>query len=48
MKISRAYVWHKRLKNGCENVEDNERCGCPIYHRTDESAERVRNLVQFR
>jgi hypothetical protein len=28
-----------------ENVEDDERCGCPISQRTNENVEKVQNLV---
>jgi hypothetical protein len=45
MKKLSVFVWHKQFKEGCENMEDDERRGRPISHRTDENVERVQNLV---
>jgi len=39
MKNSSVFEWHKRFKEGRENVEDDERSGRPRYHRSDETFE---------
>jgi hypothetical protein len=41
----RRNEWHKRFKEGVENVEDDERIGHPRSHRTDENDEKVRNMA---
>jgi hypothetical protein len=41
MKNSCVSEWHKRLKEGRENVEDVERSGHPRSHRTDGNVEKV-------
>jgi hypothetical protein len=43
--MSSVFEWHKLLKEGLENVEGEERTGRPRSYRTDESVEKVRNLV---
>jgi hypothetical protein len=45
MKKSSVFECHKRFKNGRKHVEDDERCGRPRSHRTDENVKKVRNLV---
>jgi hypothetical protein len=45
MKKSSVFEWHKRFKEGQEDVKDDERTGCPKTHRTDENVE-VRKLVR--
>jgi hypothetical protein len=40
MKKSRVSEWHKRSKEGRENVEDDERSGRPRSHRADENIEK--------
>jgi hypothetical protein len=45
MNKSSVSECHKCLKEGRENVEDDEGNGCPRSHRTDENIEKVRNLV---
>jgi len=40
-----VFEWHKRSKEGHENLEDYERSGHPRYHRTGEYVEKVRNLM---
>jgi transposase len=45
MKKSSVFQWHKRFKEGRENVEDDERSGCPKSHRNDENVEKMRNLA---
>jgi hypothetical protein len=37
--------WHEQLKEGCGNVKDDRRSGCPRFYRTDENVEKVQNLV---
>jgi hypothetical protein len=44
MKKTSVFEWHKRFKEGCENVDD-ERSGRPRYHRTDENVEQGWELV---
>jgi hypothetical protein len=45
MKTSSVSEWHKWFKEGHENVESDERSGCPRSHRTNENVEKVWNLV---
>jgi hypothetical protein len=42
-----CFEWHKRFKEGRENVENDERsgCACPRTHKTDENVENMRNMV---
>jgi len=47
MKRSSVFEWHKQFKEGRENMEDDERSGRPISHRTDENVEKVINLVHL-
>jgi transposase len=37
MKKSSVFEWHKRFKEGREDVKDDERTGRPKTHRTDEN-----------
>jgi transposase len=37
MKKSSVSEWHKRFKQGREDVKDDERTGRPKTHRTDEN-----------
>jgi hypothetical protein len=37
MKKSSVCEWHKRFKEGREDVKDDERTGHPKTHRTDEN-----------
>jgi hypothetical protein len=37
MKNSIVFEWHKRFKEGREDVKDDERTGRPKTHRTDEN-----------
>ena len=46
MSRTRIYEWHRRFKEGREEVEDDHRSGKPSTSRTDENAERVRQKVQ--
>jgi hypothetical protein len=45
MTKSSVSEWHGQFKEGCENVEDDERSGHPRSYRTDENVEEVQNLV---
>jgi ribosomal protein S25 len=45
MKKSSVFEWHKKFKEGQEDVKDNERTGCPKTHQTDENVEKVQKLV---
>jgi hypothetical protein len=37
VKKSSVFEWHKRFKEGREDVKDDERTGRPITHQTDEN-----------
>jgi hypothetical protein len=45
LKKSSVFEWHEQFREGHENVEDDERSGCPRLHKTDEDVEKVQNLV---
>nr|KAF6342889.1 GVQW motif containing 3 [Pipistrellus kuhlii] len=45
MSRARVYDWHKRFKEGREDVRDNARSGRPVTHRTDENIQKVKDLV---
>jgi hypothetical protein len=40
-----VFEWHTQFKEGCENVEDDERSDDPRSHTTDENAEKVLILM---
>jgi hypothetical protein len=40
-----VFEWHKRFKEGRENVKDDERTGRPKTHWTGENVEKVQKLV---
>ena len=46
MSRSRVFEWHKRFKEGREEVEDDPRSGRPSTSRTDDNVERVRQMVR--
>ena len=46
MSKTRVYEWHKRFKNGREEVEDDRKSGRPSTSKTDENIDRVRQLVR--
>ncbi|CAI9587884.1 unnamed protein product [Staurois parvus] len=46
MKKSSVFEWHKRFKEGREDVHDDARSGQPKTQRTDANVDRVRALVQ--
>jgi hypothetical protein len=45
MKKSSVFEWHKRIKEGREDLKDDKRTGRVKTHRTDENVEKVRKLV---
>ncbi|XP_013006653.1 protein GVQW3 isoform X2 [Cavia porcellus] len=45
MSRARVFDWHKRFKEGREDVRDDARSGRPVIHRTDENIQKVKNLV---
>ena len=46
MSRTRVFGWHRRFKNGREEVEDDHWSGRPSTSRTDENVERVRQKVR--
>jgi AraC-like DNA-binding protein len=46
MKKSSAFEWHRRFKEGQEDVQDNPRSGQTNTQRTDVNVDRVRTLVR--
>jgi transposase len=45
MEKSSIAEWHKRFKEGREDMKDDERTGRPKTHRTDENVEKAWKLV---
>ena len=45
MKKSSVFEWHRRFKEGREDVQDDPRSGQPNTQRTDENVDRERALV---
>jgi hypothetical protein len=45
MKRLSVFEWHKKFKEGQEDVKDDKRTGRPKTHRTDENVEKVQKLV---
>ena len=41
-----VFEWHRRFKEGRENVQDDPRTGQPHTQRTDANVDKVRNLVR--
>ena len=46
MSRTRPFEWHRRFKEGREEVEDDHRSGRPSTSRTDENVEHVRQKVR--
>ena len=46
MSRCRVFEWHKRFKEGREDVEDDPRSGRPSTSKTEENVERVRQKVR--
>jgi hypothetical protein len=44
MKKSSIFEWHRRFKEGQEDVQDDPRSGQPKTQRTDANVDRVLNL----
>jgi hypothetical protein len=45
MSKSNVFKWHKRFREGREDVYDDERQGAPVRKRTNENVEKIRELV---
>ncbi|XP_006882927.1 PREDICTED: putative uncharacterized protein FLJ37770-like [Elephantulus edwardii] len=45
MSRARIFDWHKRFKEGREDIRDDARSGRPVTHRTDENIHKVKDLV---
>ena len=45
MSRTRLFEWHRRFKEGREEMEDDRRSGRPSTSKTDENVERVRQQV---
>ena len=41
-----VFEWHRRVKEGREDVQDDPRSGQPKTQRTDANVDRVRTLVR--
>ena len=46
MSTTRIFEWHKRFREGREDVEDDPKSGRPITSRTNENVECVREKVR--
>jgi hypothetical protein len=46
MRKSSVFEWHRRFKEGREDVQDDPRSGQPKTQRTDANVDRVRTLVR--
>ena len=46
MSRTRLFEWHKRFKEGREEVEEDHRSGRPSTSKTDENVERVRQKMR--
>jgi len=46
IKKSNVFEWHRRFKEGREDVQDDPRSGQPKTQRTDANVDRVRILVR--
>ena len=46
MSRTRIFEWHKRFREGKEDMEDDPRSGRPTTSRTNENVERVKEKVR--
>jgi len=46
MSRARVFKWHKRFSEGRESVKDDDRPGCPRTAATDDSIEKVRDVIR--
>jgi transposase len=46
MSNSNVFKWHKRIREGREDVNDDERQGAPLTKRTDENVAKIREFVR--
>ena len=46
MTRTQIFEWHKRFKNGREEVEDDPKSGRPSTSKTDDNIARVKQLVR--
>ena len=46
MSRARVFEWHKRFSEGRESVKDDDRPGCPRTAATDDSIEKVRDVIR--
>ena len=46
MSKTRLFEWHRRYKEGREEVKDDHKSGRPSTSRTDENVQRVRQKVR--
>ncbi|CAN8003290.1 unnamed protein product [Ixodes hexagonus] len=45
MKQSQTFMWHKRFRGGRESVNDDDRSGRPSTSQTDDSVQKVRQVL---
>jgi hypothetical protein len=44
MSKSNVFKWHKRFRQGRDNVKEDERQGAPMTKRTNENVSKIREL----
>jgi ribosomal protein S14 len=45
MSKTKVYEWYTRFQEGREEVEDDERLGCPSTSTTDGNVEKVKEMI---
>lgn len=45
MSRARVFDWHKRSKEGRDDIHGDVKSGCPVMHITHENMKRVRNWL---